>query len=146
MEKFTFEVDASSCSFKITCILSRQVISLQEDGGIVTKTDYLNLMVSYLYSFNPFIGINKLTSTSAAIMYDSIENKQPCQNPPVRVNRSNRRLFTLILGLDIGVCIFNHLSTYPNLRKAEKLKSQSTQGILQKNFYSVFLIQPLCNK
>ena len=42
-EKFIFELDASSYSFKITCILSRQD----------------DLMVSYLYSFNAFIGINE---------------------------------------------------------------------------------------
>ena len=36
------------------------------------------------------------------------------------------------------------LSPYPNLRKAEKLKSQSTLRILQKDFYSVYLIHQLC--
>ena len=39
---------------------------LQEDGDVVTKTYYFNLMVSYLYSFNPFIGIKETASTSAA--------------------------------------------------------------------------------
>ena len=27
----------------------------QEDGGVVSKIYYFNLMVSYLYSFNPFL-------------------------------------------------------------------------------------------
>ena len=30
----------------------------EEDGGIVSKIYYFNLMVSYSYSFNPFISIN----------------------------------------------------------------------------------------
>ena len=36
------------------------------------------------------------------------------------------------------------LSPYPSLRKAEKLKSQSTLRILQKGFYSVYLTHQLC--
>ena len=36
------------------------------------------------------------------------------------------------------------LSPYPNLRKAEKLKSQLTLRILQKDFYSVYLTHQLC--
>ena len=31
----------------------------QEDGGAVSKIYHFNLKVSYLYSFNPFIGINE---------------------------------------------------------------------------------------
>ena len=52
-EKFLFELDA-------TCILSRQIISLKKmvvSSG--KKTNYFNLMVSCLYPFNPFIGINE---------------------------------------------------------------------------------------
>ena len=30
-----------------------------EDGGVVSKVYYFHLMVSYLYSFNPFIDINE---------------------------------------------------------------------------------------
>ena len=51
---------SSSNSLKITCILLRQVISLKEDGGIVSKIYYFNLMVSYLYSFNLFISIYEI--------------------------------------------------------------------------------------
>ena len=39
-EKFIFEVEASY-SFKITCILVRQVISLKKNGGIISKIYYL---------------------------------------------------------------------------------------------------------
>ena len=42
----------------ILCAVMAGNISL-EDGGVVRKTYYFNLMVSYLYSFNPFIGINE---------------------------------------------------------------------------------------
>ena len=37
-----------------------------------------------------------------------------------------------------------NLSPYPNLRTAEKVKSQSTLRILQKDFYSVYLTHQLC--
>ena len=47
-EKFLFELDALSYGFKITCILVRQ------DDGVLSKIYYFNLMVSYLYSFNPY--------------------------------------------------------------------------------------------
>ena len=39
-----------------------------------------------------------------------------------------------------------NLPPYPNLCKAEKLKSQSTLRILQRDFYSVYLTHQLCNK
>ena len=30
-----------------------------KDGGVVSKIYFFNIMVSYFYSFNPFIGINE---------------------------------------------------------------------------------------
>ena len=57
-EKFIFELEASY-SFKITCILVRQVISLKKIGGVISKNLLFSFMVSYLYSFNPSISINE---------------------------------------------------------------------------------------
>ena len=44
-----------SYSIKITYILLRQVISLKK----IIEIYYFNLLVTYLYSFNPFISINE---------------------------------------------------------------------------------------
>ena len=104
-------------------------------------------MVSYLYSFNLLLALMKLASTSAAIMYKSIENRHPWQIFCVRVKGSDRRPFILILDWILvytSLTMWMNLSPYPNLCKAEKLKSQSTLRILQKDFYSVYLIHQLC--
>ena len=89
----------------------------------------------------------KLASTSAAIMYKSIENRHPWQTSRVRVKGSDRRPFILILDWILvytSLTMWMNLSPYPNLCKAEKLKSQSTLRILQKDFYSVYLTHQLC--
>ena len=83
-----------------------------------------------------------MASTSAAIMYKSIENRHHWQTSRVRVKGSDRRPFVLILDWILvytSLTIWMKLSSYPNLCKAEKLKSQSTLTILQKIFYSVYL-------
>ena len=94
-------------------------------------------MVSCLYSFNPFIGLMKLASTSAAIMYNSMENKQPWQTSQASVKGSDRRPFISILHSILvyaSSTTWMNLSPYLKLRKAEKLKSQWTLKILQKDF------------
>ena len=104
-------------------------------------------MVSYLYSFNPLLVLMKLASTSAAIMYKSIENRHPWQSSHVKVEGSDRRPFILILDWILVYTSLTmswmDLSPYPNLRKAEMSKSQLTLRILQKDFYSVYLIHQL---
>ena len=42
-----------------TCILLKQIISLKKMMVLSVKFHF-NLMVSYLYSFNPFISINEI--------------------------------------------------------------------------------------
>ena len=54
-------------------------------------------MISYFYSFNPCIGINKMASTSPTIIYNSIESGQPQRTPDIKVEGLDRRTFTLIL-------------------------------------------------
>ena len=87
------------------------------------------------------LALIKLASTSTAIMYKSIENRHLWQTSRVRVKGSDRRPFNLIL---VGYWWWMDLSPYPNLRKAEKLKSQSTLRISLKKFYSVYLIHQFC--
>ena len=59
-EKIIFELEAYD-SFKITCILVKQVISLKKNGGLIWwwKNLLLNFIVSYLCSFNPCISISE---------------------------------------------------------------------------------------
>ena len=52
-------------------------------------------MVFYFYSFNTFISIIE-TGTSVAILYNSIESKNPWQTQ-IRIKESDRRLFILIV-------------------------------------------------
>ena len=71
-EKFIFELDASSYSFKITCILSRQVISLKK---MVVSSAKFTILISWSPICIPLIlllALMKLASTSAAIMYKTI--------------------------------------------------------------------------
>ena len=56
-EKFIFELEASY-SFKITCILVRQVIPLKKSWWFYQNLLF-SFMASYLYSFNPSISINE---------------------------------------------------------------------------------------
>ena len=147
-EKFIFELDASSYSFKITCILSRQVISLKKMVMLSAK------FTTILISWSPIcillmllLALMKLASNSATIMYKSIENRHPCQTSRVRVKGSDRRPLFLILDWILvytSLTMWMNLSPYPNLRKAVKLKSQSTLRILQKDFYSVYLTYQWC--
>ena len=147
-EKFIFELDASSYSFKITCIPLRQVISLKK---MVVSSAKFTILISWSPICIPLIlllPLMKLASTSAAIMYKSIENRHPWETSRVRVKGSDRRPFIWILDWILAYTSLTmwwvDLSPYPNLRKAEKLQPQSTLGILQKDFYSVYLTYQLC--
>ena len=98
-----------------------------------------------LISWSPFcillillLALMKLESTSTAIMCKSIENKHPWQISRVMVKGSDRRPFILILDWILvytSLTMWMNLSPYPNLCKAEKLKSQSTlKGYYRKIF------------
>ena len=92
-EKFVFELDESSYSFKNACILLRQVISLKR---MVVSSAKCIILISWSPICIPLIlllALMKLTSTSVAIMYKSIENRYPWQTSCVKVNGSDRRPF-----------------------------------------------------
>ena len=100
-----------------------------EDDSIVTKIYYFNLMVSYLYSFNPFIRINEI----GKYLSHSMESREPWRTN-IRIKGSGTKPFILILDSILvyaTLIMWMNLSPYPNLRK-------STLRILQKDFYSVF--------
>ena len=96
-EKFIFELDASSHSFKITCVLLRQVITLKK---IVLSSAKFTILISWSPICVPlilFLTLMKLASTSAIIRYNSMENRHPCQTPRIEVKGSDRGPFILIL-------------------------------------------------
>ena len=82
---------------KIKNLIKNNGHKLQEDGGVVSKIYYFNLMVSYLHYFNPSIGINETGKYLVATIFNSMENSYPWQNPRVRVKWSDRGPSILIL-------------------------------------------------
>ena len=70
-ENFIFELEASY-SFKITCILVRQVISLKKIGGVISK---IYCLVSWSPICTPLIllsALMKMASTSTTVIYNSM--------------------------------------------------------------------------
>ena len=70
-EKFIFELEASY-SFKITCILVRQVISLKKNGGVISK---IYCLVSWSPICTPLIllpALIKMESTSTTLYLDTL--------------------------------------------------------------------------
>ena len=96
-EKVIFQLDASSYSFKITCILLRQVISLKKIVKSSAKFTILIWWSPICIPLTLLLALMKLASTSAAIMHKSIENRHPWKTFHVRVKGSDRRPFILIL-------------------------------------------------
>ena len=99
-EKFFFELEAFY-SFKITCILVRHLIYLENRNRYCwwcyQQNLLFNLMVSYLYSFNPSISISengRFLSHSNIYQY---ENGHPWRTPHIMVKGSDRKPFFLVL-------------------------------------------------
>ena len=140
-EKIIFELVYLFLSFKIICILLRQVISLKKMVALSVK-HYLNtILISWSPVSIPLILLSeliKLDSTPATILYTACRVDK-------RIKWSDRRPFILFLDLILvyaTLIMWMNLSPYPNLCKAEKIKS--TLRILQKDFYSVYLTHRLC--
>ena len=77
-EKFIFELEASY-SFKITCILVRQVISLKKIGGVISK---IYCLVSWSPICTPLIllsALMKMASTSTTVIYNSMRVETPAK-------------------------------------------------------------------
>ena len=70
-EKFIFEPEASN-SFKITCILVTQAISLKKNGGVISK---IFCLILWSPICTPLILVSasvKMAGTSATVTYNSI--------------------------------------------------------------------------
>ena len=77
-EKLVFELEASY-SFKITCILVRQVISLKKIGGVISK---IYCLVSWSPICTPLIllsALMKMASTSTTVIYNSMTVETPAK-------------------------------------------------------------------
>ena len=152
-EKFIFELESSSCCFKITCILLKKVISPQK---IVISSVKLTNLISWSPICTPLILLSasmKLASTWPALIYDTDESGHPWRTPCIRVKGSDRRPFILILDWMLvyaTLIIQMNFARNPSFCKTEKTKSQSTLPmtltILQKGFRSVYLAHQLHHK
>ena len=122
-EKFIFELKAYSYSFKITCILLRQVISPKK--MVMSSAKFTNL-ISWSPICTPFILLSasmKLASTSAAIIYNTHESGHPWQTPCIRVKGSDRRPFILILdsmSVYATLIMRMNLTPYPNFANQKR--------------------------
>ena len=109
---------------------------------MVVLSAKFTILISWSPIYIPFIllsALMKLTSTPAAILYNSMESRYQWWTN-VRVKESDRRPFILILDSILvyaALIMWMNLSPCPNLFKAEKVKS--TLRMLQKDFYSVYL-------
>ena len=75
-EKFIFELEAFY-SFKITCILVRQVISLKKNGGVISK---IYCLILWSPICTPLILVSasvKMAGTSATVTYNSMRVDTP---------------------------------------------------------------------
>ena len=75
-EKLIFELEVSY-SFKITCILVRQVISLKKIGGVISK---IYCLVSWSPIYTPLIllsALMKTESTLTTVIYNSMSVETP---------------------------------------------------------------------
>ena len=76
LEKLIFELEASY-SFKTTCILVRQVISLKKIGSLISKIYCLVWWSPICTPLIPISGLMKLASTSTTVIYNSISVETP---------------------------------------------------------------------
>ena len=109
-------------SLKITCILSRQVISLK---NLVVLSVKFTILISWSPICIPLIllsALMRLASTSAAVLYNNLDSWHHWRTH-IGVKGSNRRLFILVL---------------------DSILVYSTENVnLQKDFYSVYLTRSI---
>ena len=75
-KKFIFELEAFY-SFKVTCILVRQVISLQKNGDVISKIYYLILWSPICTPLTLVSASVKMAGTSARVTYNSMRVYTP---------------------------------------------------------------------
>ena len=91
-EKFIFQLKAFY-SFKITCILVRQVISLKKNGGVISK---IYCLILWSPISPPLILLSasvKMAGTSGTKTYKSNDSVHPWRTPNIRVKGSHMKPF-----------------------------------------------------
>ena len=94
-EKFISEIE-TSFSFKISCILLRQLIPLKK-WWCYHQNLLFNFIVSYLHSFNPCISISEDGRYLSHSNIEQSESGNPWGTPHLRLKGSDRRTFFLVL-------------------------------------------------
>ena len=75
-EKFTFEIEDFH-SFKVSCILVREVISLKKNGGVISK---IHCLILWSPICTPLVLVSasvKMEGTSATVTYNSMRVDTP---------------------------------------------------------------------
>ena len=119
-----------SYSLKITYILLSQVISLKK-----------KVVLSYGLLFHLILlsALMKLASTAVKILCNSMESRHPWRTN-IRIKGSDKMPFILILDSILvyaTLIMWMNLPPYPNLRKAEKIKS-TLKDITRRFLFSLF--------
>ena len=110
----------------------------------------LSVKLTVLFSWPPIcmplillLALMKLASTSAAIMYNSMEDRHPWQTPLVKLKGSDRKPFFFQIRLDIGVYIFDYANEFifiSEIMQSRKVKIPiSSKDITEKILFSLFV-------
>ena len=74
-------------------------------------------MISYMYSFNPCVGINENCKYFiAALIYNNIESEHP-RWTLIRVKRLDKETIYFNFRLDIGITDFNDMDEFVSVTK-----------------------------
>ena len=120
-EKFVFELEAFSFDFKIDCILLWQLISLDKKMVVSSGKLHIYFMISYLYLYNPRVGINKNCKYFiAALIYNNIESGHPQWTPIIRVKYLDKEIIYFKFRWDIGITDFNDMDKFDPVTKYER--------------------------
>ena len=75
-------------------------------------------MISYMYFYNPCVGINKNCKYFiAALIYNNTESRQPQLTPTIRVKGLDKETIYFNFRLDIGITNLNNMDEIAPLTK-----------------------------
>ena len=78
-------------------------------------------MISYLYFYNPRVGINENCKYFiAALTYNNIESRHPQWTPSIRVKGLDTETIYFNFRLGIGITNFNYMDEFVPVTKHER--------------------------
>ena len=78
-------------------------------------------MFSYLYSYNPLVGISDNCKYFIdALVYNNIASGHPRWTPPIKVKGLDKETIFLNFRLDIGITNFNDIDKFTPLTKLQR--------------------------